>query len=63
MSAEKSDNTYRNVPELVEGCYALFKSLEVSGTRWNKHYHSYRPALTKYGPYQWLWDSGWHMIV
>jgi glycogen debranching enzyme len=63
MSAEKSDNTYRNVPELVEECYALLKSLEISGTGWGKHYHTYRPALTKYGPYQWLWDSGWHMIV
>ena len=63
MSAEKSAKTYRNVHELVEGCYVLLKSLEVSGTRWSKQYHTYRPALMKYGPYQWLWDSGWHMIA
>jgi glycogen debranching enzyme len=63
MSAVKSARIYRSVHELVEECYALLKSLEVSGTRWGKHYHTYRPALTKYGPYQWLWDSGWHMIV
>jgi len=63
MSAVKSAWTYRDVPELVAGCYALLKSLEVSGTSWGKSYHTYRPALTKYGPYQWLWDSGWHMIV
>jgi glycogen debranching enzyme len=63
MSAVKSARIYRSVHELVEECYALLKSLEVSGTKWGKHYHTYRPALTKYGPYQWLWDSGWHMIV
>jgi glycogen debranching enzyme len=63
MSIIKSASTYRNVHELIEGCYALLTSLEVSGTRWGKHYHTYRPALTKYGPYQWLWDSGWHMIA
>lgn len=25
-------------------------------------YHFYRPGLEKYGPYQWLWDSAFHMI-
>ncbi|MGD1119183.1 MAG: trehalase family glycosidase [Dehalococcoidales bacterium] len=63
MSTVKSARTYSNIPQLVTGCYALLESLEVSGTSRGKHYHTYRPALTKYGPYQWLWDSGWHMIV
>jgi hypothetical protein len=27
------------------------------------NYHFYRPGLEKYGPYQWLWDSGFHMIA
>jgi glycogen debranching enzyme len=63
MDSVKSTRTYSNVPELVEGCYALLRSHEVSGTGWGKNYHTYRPALKKYGPFQWLWDSGWHMIV
>ena len=58
-----SAKTYRNTGELVEGCYSLLKLLEISGTGWRKPYHFYRPALTKYSPFQWLWDSGWHMIV
>ena len=63
MSAEKSTMAYPDVHDLVEGCYTLLKSHEVSGARWHKHYHTYRPALKKYGPCQWLWDSGWHMIA
>jgi glycogen debranching enzyme len=54
---------YSNITELVEGCFSALASLEMRGTEWRKPYHFYRPALTKYGPYQWLWDSGWHMIV
>lgn len=26
-------------------------------------YHTYRPDAKSYGPYQWLWDSGFHMIA
>lgn len=26
-------------------------------------FHFYRPGLEKYGPYQWLWDSAFHMIT
>ncbi len=63
MSAEKNTRTYPDVHDLVEGCYTLLKSHEVIGARWNKQYHTYRPALKKYGPCQWLWDSGWHMIA
>jgi hypothetical protein len=63
MTSVKSVTTCRNIDELVEECYTLLKTLEVSGTAWGKRYHFYRPALTKYGPYQWLWDSGWHMIT
>ncbi len=53
----------RDSSELVDACYGVLKSLEVNGARWGKEYHFVRPALTKYGPYQWLWDSGWHIIV
>ncbi len=54
---------YRDIPELVEGCYANLRSLEMAGTRWGKDFYYCRPALTKYSPCQWLWDSGWHTIV
>jgi glycogen debranching enzyme len=63
MAEKKIPTIFRDIPGLVEGCYALLDSLEIRGTRWGKTFHTYRPALTKYGPYQWLWDSGWHMIV
>jgi glycogen debranching enzyme len=59
----KREKAYHNQREMFEGCFALLKSLEISGKGKGKKYHFYRPALKKYGPYQWLWDSGWHMIV
>jgi glycogen debranching enzyme len=62
-TASKNATAYRDVHELSEGCYALLKSLEMRGSTWHKPYHFYRPALTQYGPYQWLWDSGWHIIA
>lgn len=34
----------------------------VEGSKWGMDYHFYRPGLEKYGPYQWLWDSAFHMI-
>jgi hypothetical protein len=34
-----------------------------TGTKWDLPFHFYRPSLQKYGPYQWLWDSGSHQIV
>ena len=54
---------YRDIPELVEDCYARLLSHKMVGRKWGLPYHFYRPALTKYSPCQWLWDSGWHMIV
>jgi len=54
---------YSNRSELIEGCYALLNSLEIKGERRGIKYHFYRPALKKYGPYQWLWASGWHMVA
>jgi glycogen debranching enzyme len=63
MTARKNKPVYNNIPELVEGCYTSLKSLEVTGIQHGKNYHFYRPALTKYSAAQWLWDSGWHMIV
>lgn len=35
----------------------------VQGQKWGMNYHFYRPGLEKYGPYQWLWDSAFHMIT
>jgi hypothetical protein len=53
---------------VAEKCYAYLTAHEVSGvsnSTWAKGvpYHFYRPGLTKYGPQQWLWDSGAHMTV
>jgi glycogen debranching enzyme len=54
---------YRDIPELIEACYRCLKANETKGDKWGKLYHFYRPSLTKYSAAQWLWDSGWHMIV
>lgn len=56
-------NSYRDIPELIEACYRCLEANEVIGERWGKRYHFYRPSLTKYSASQWLWDSGWHMVV
>eukprot|EP00727_Mastigamoeba_balamuthi_P007053 m51a1_g2969 putative glycoside hydrolase (434) ;mRNA; r:698679-700346 len=48
--------------EIVETCYSYLSSNEVTGTKDGFPFHFYQPAGTKYGPSQWLWDSGAHMI-
>lgn len=48
---------------IVDTCYAFLLSHQLIGTKWGLPYHFYRPSLEKYGPDQWLWDSGSHMIV
>jgi hypothetical protein len=53
----------RDIHGLVQACYELLESLEVKGCRRSKEYYFCRPACSKYGPFQWLWDSGWHAIV
>lgn len=63
MSRVEKTPVYHNIPELVEACYSCLQSHEMTGTQWDKRYHFYRPALAKYSASQWLWDSGWHMIV
>ncbi len=55
--------TPNNISEIVEQCYSYLKSHEVTGDNYGHHYHFYRPSLEKYGPSQWLWDSGFHMIT
>jgi len=60
---EDQNEVYSSVEEIIEASYGYLESNEVSGERWGKSYHFYKPAQTKYGPFQWLWDSGWHMIV
>lgn len=57
------NKVYSNIEEIIEACYTYLKSNELSGERWGYKYHFYKPANTKYGPHQWLWDSGWHMLV
>lgn len=54
---------YKDVNEIMEACFNYLDSNEQTGERWGLKYHFYKPANTKYGPSQWLWDSGWHMIV
>ncbi len=54
---------FTTVPELVDACYAHLESNHISGERWGMTYSCYKPSNTKYGSYQWLWDSGWHMIT
>ena len=63
MSSGERAPVYRNIADLIEGCYACLASLEVTGKRWGRDYHYCRPALTKYGAGQWLWDSGWHIVA
>lgn len=63
MNDEKNTRAFLNLGELIDQCYLALKAHGVSGTKWEKNYWFYRPALRKYGANQWLWDSGWHMIV
>ena len=63
MNVRQKGQTFRDIPELMEACYTCLKSHEMVGAKWDKQYHFYRPALTKYSASQWLWDSGWHMIA
>lgn len=48
--------------EFVKGVRDILNSHLVEGEKWGMKYHFYRPGLEKYGPYQWLWDSAFHMI-
>ncbi|MGV9173680.1 MAG: MGH1-like glycoside hydrolase domain-containing protein, partial [Promethearchaeia archaeon] len=57
------NNIYNSADEIIDACYRHLKSNEVSGKKWGLPFHFYKPANTKYGPSQWLWDSGWHIIV
>ena len=63
MSISQTTPVYQDVRQLIEGCYAGLRSLEVTGNRWGFDYRYYRPAIKKYDAGQWLWDSGWHMIA
>lgn len=54
---------YSTVSEVIEACYQHLESNLQEGERWGLKYRFYKPAQTKYGPHQWLWDSGWHQIV
>jgi hypothetical protein len=54
---------YQSPQEIIDACYTYLESHLVEGDRWGWHYRFYKPSNTKYGPYQWLWDSGWHMLV
>ncbi len=54
---------YNNINEVVEACYRHLKSNLMKGSRWGLNYQFCKPSQTKYGPFQWLWDSGWHQIV
>jgi hypothetical protein len=62
ISSKNKQNT-STIEEIVNTCYSFLESHLCEGTKWGKSYHFYRPALEKYSPDQWLWDSGSHMIV
>lgn len=49
--------------KLITHIETILKSHLVEGEKWGMSYHFYRPGLVKYGPYQWLWDSAFHMIA
>jgi hypothetical protein len=51
------------IAAIVETCYNFLISHQMIGEKWGLPFHFYRPSLQKYGPYQWLWDSGCHMMV
>jgi len=58
-----SNLRYNTVNEVVDACYRHLESNLMEGTRWGLNYQFYKPAQTKYGASQWLWDSGWHQLV
>lgn len=49
--------------KLVENITETLNSHLCEDSKWGMNYHFYRPGLEKYGPYQWLWDSSFHMIT
>lgn len=57
------DRGYDDLDQVVDACYDYLESNLCEGSRWGMDYHFYRPASTKYSNSQWLWDSGWHMLV
>ena len=54
---------YDSESEIEDACYKYLESHLCEGEKWGLKFRYYRPSLTKYGPHQWLWDSGWHMIT
>ncbi len=54
---------YKTTNDVIEACYLHLESNLLRGERWGLKYQFCKPSQTKYGPHQWLWDSGWHMIV
>jgi hypothetical protein len=52
-----------SVCAIIDTCYTYLEEHLMLGRKWGLDFHYYRPALQKYGPHQWLWDSGSHMIV
>lgn len=54
---------YNSIEEVISACYRHLESNLLKGTRWGFEYQFCKPSQTKYGPYQWLWDSGFHQII
>jgi mannosylglycerate hydrolase len=54
---------YNTTQEIVEAAYGYLQSHFNEGERWGKPFHFYKPANSKYGAHQWLWDSGFHMMI
>eukprot|EP01125_Pyxidicula_operculata_P002557 TRINITY_DN12410_c0_g1_i1.p1 TRINITY_DN12410_c0_g1~~TRINITY_DN12410_c0_g1_i1.p1 ORF type:complete len:455 (+),score=78.79 TRINITY_DN12410_c0_g1_i1:126-1490(+) len=62
-SALSQHQNTSNPQAIVDTCQGFLESHLMQGEKWGLKYHYYRPSLEKYGPHQWLWDDGSHMIV
>lgn len=52
-----------DVNRVIKACFESLESHTMIGQKFGLPFHFYRPALVKYGPHQWLWDSGFHMMA
>lgn len=52
-----------DVNRVISDCFQALEAHTMIGEKFGLPFHFYRPALVKYGPHQWLWDSGFHMMA
>jgi hypothetical protein len=65
--AESQQNSnaaaFASLDDMIAKTYSRMDELHMAGKRWGVQYAFHRPSLEKYGPHQWLWDSGLHMRI